>query len=352
MDEDDLDISSIYDGEEKDEDDLWFMPFDEESGSEAGSDVKFIFHYSDWIDAERSLAGELAEANYLYGCLDERIRLQPLLKDRIARLEAVELAWLSGHRVGHDILNKHLVLADSIHERDQRAISETRWAYQRYMSSLMPIEDSIRDVLGRNKTYELTDSHLIKKTTGTQFEDLYEEFEEYIKGAIGLQRLSLGALSFFAWQSIEVSGESDFFEAAVISQKISAQNTRKGGLGFVPLALGGKGAFLRSGTIEQRLKTWYRLIENACQRAILDLNSVEIFKKRALEVSFKQTKTYEKIIESFVNYPVLNVNTLMKTADIGKDAALKYIDLMEDDGLIAEITGTKKFRFWRISKVL
>ncbi|QFU00012.1 hypothetical protein FIU85_22005 (plasmid) [Roseovarius sp. THAF8] len=348
-DDEDLGPPSIYDGDDPDQQNLWFLPPGPEDDVDPESKKSFIFYHNDWREAERNLSGSLADATYMSGCLDERIRLNPAMHDRIARIEAVELAWLAGYRLGHDALHKHLVLADYQHERDQEAVVETRWAHSRYMSPLHPLNDDIRDVLGRHAVEEGTDEELIRQTGGRTFDDLYEEWKEYIEDAEGLHRFTLGALAFFSWQSIQVSGDSDFMEAAVVSQKLCAPRGRRGGLGFVPLALGGHGAFMRAGTIEQRLATWYRLVENACHRALLNLNAVELFKQKSEEVEFKQTATYQCISKAFVDYPILNIETLLKTSGTGKDAALKYIDLLEEAGLIAEITGQKRYRFWRIS---
>ncbi|MFN5828002.1 MAG: hypothetical protein ACK446_13485, partial [Rhodobacterales bacterium] len=96
--------------EQAPDDDLWFLPgpVEEEPdylppGPRAEPSETSII--SDWIKAEAACAASLARVAGRLGALDDRLRRGPEgWRHRLALLEAADLCWFVGDRVGADRL--------------------------------------------------------------------------------------------------------------------------------------------------------------------------------------------------------------------------------------------------------
>lgn len=96
--------------EQMSEDDLWFLPgpSGEEPeylppGPRAERDESSVV--ADWVQAEAATAARLARVAGRLGALDDRLRRGPEgWRHRLALIEAADLSWLNGDRVGADRL--------------------------------------------------------------------------------------------------------------------------------------------------------------------------------------------------------------------------------------------------------
>ena len=349
-DEDEFGPASIYDGDDDSEDDLWFLPPDEEDEPPVAD---FIFHHKDWASAEGYIANdgkihiphELADAVYQFGVLNERVNRLPFLKDFIVRKETHDLLWHTGTRIGEDRLNRVIALSASMVADDTLEVSKAVWAARTYSSTLMPLRDDIRDILGRQRAEK--SSSLVHRPLGSDFDDLFEEWEEYIAGGNTLHPFTRAALAYFSWQAIEVSG-SDELDAAIVSQKLAVlpKEIFKSTLGFLPLSMGGRDALKRGGSIEERLSRWYRSAAMACSRALLETNRVLDFQKKAS--SHHKSKSFDAVLDVLVRNPIVSVDMVTNDGKTTKSTAHRYLVELENAGLLKEITHQKRFKFWKI----
>ena len=103
-------LDGVEEVEEASKDDLWFLPgpIEEEpddlpSGPRAERRETAVLH--DWRKAEAGNAARLACVAGQLGALDDRLKRGPEgWRHRLALLEAADLSWFAGDRIGQDRL--------------------------------------------------------------------------------------------------------------------------------------------------------------------------------------------------------------------------------------------------------
>ena len=130
--------------EETSEDDLWFLPgpMEEEPdhlppGPRAESRETEVL--DDWRLAEAGNAARLARVAGRIGALDERLKRGPEgWRHRLALIEAVDLSWFAGDRIGQDRLVLWISMRLSSVQDDTAALSADGWAGTRAGSVRLP----------------------------------------------------------------------------------------------------------------------------------------------------------------------------------------------------------------------
>jgi hypothetical protein len=123
--------------EETSEDDLWFLPAPIEEGpddlppgprAEPGETAVI----DDWRRAEAGHAARLARVAGRLGALDDRLRRGPEgWRHRLALIEAADLGWFAGDRIGPDRLALWLSLRLTGMQDDTAALARIGWAVRR-----------------------------------------------------------------------------------------------------------------------------------------------------------------------------------------------------------------------------
>ena len=123
--------------EETSEDDLWFLPgpMDEEPdylppGPRA--ELRETAVLDDWRKAEAGNAARLARVAGRIGALDDRLRRGPKgWRHRLALMEAADLSWFVGDRIGPDRLALWKSMRLSGVQDDTAALARVGWAVRR-----------------------------------------------------------------------------------------------------------------------------------------------------------------------------------------------------------------------------
>ena len=123
--------------EERSEDDLWFLPGPIEDepddlppGPRAEPGETTILE--NWRKAEADNAARLARVAGRLGGLDERLRRGPEgWRHRLALIEAADLSWFVGDRIGPDRLALWIALRLSGVQDDTAALARVGWAVRR-----------------------------------------------------------------------------------------------------------------------------------------------------------------------------------------------------------------------------
>ena len=103
-------LTSVEEDEERSEDDLWFLPGPIEEEPDdlppwPRAERRETAVLDDWRKAEAGHAARLARAAGRLGALDDRLRRGPEgWRHRLALIEAADLSWFSGDRIGSDRL--------------------------------------------------------------------------------------------------------------------------------------------------------------------------------------------------------------------------------------------------------
>ena len=132
----------------------------------------------------------------------------------------------------------------------------------------------------------------------------------------------------------------------MVAARIGAEEGR-GGLSFLPIATGDFAVYRASGSVAHKLSRWYQAAENACLRALLHLDRLEDWREGAMETTQDLSgRTPPRLIEALAATPVLSAEMAAKATGASKAAALRNLQKFETRGLIREVTGQGRFRYW------
>ena len=123
--------------EQSSEDDLWFLPgpMEEEPdylppGPRAEPCEAEVLE--DWRKAEAGHAARLARVAGRLGAFDDRLRRGPEgWRHRLALIEAADLSWFAGDRIGPDRLALWISMRLSGVQNDTAALARVGWAVRR-----------------------------------------------------------------------------------------------------------------------------------------------------------------------------------------------------------------------------
>lgn len=286
-----------------------------------------MFEPDDWLAAQGRLSGDLAVAALVQGRLAERMaRAGEGVRLRLALQEVAELGWWTGARLGVERLALFVALRVGSGD-DGRDLEHAAWAVRRLTGGLEPgaggWSAGLSGFLGL--TGEAVDS-LAEFMTGTQ----------------ALHPLTRAALLLHGWRMAGADRAAGNLEAAVLA-------ARHGTLGtpFLPLGLAGGTALRGQGSVEARLAAFYRGAEQAGLAALLLLDRVEAWQRRAdAACSDLSGKTPQALIEVFARWPMVSAPMAEAHAKASRAAVQRNLDLLAARGLVREITGQGRYRVW------
>jgi hypothetical protein len=345
---------SLYDAEIAEED-LWFLPGDPEDAAPTDppwtiADHTPVFEVRDWLKAERGLGVELARAAAGFAALDERLRrADPGLRHRLALREISDLSWVTGSHIPVERLSLYEVLRLSSAGEDVRDLQSASWALRRLLAKRGPLDwpdTGVEGFLGRSRVEDMGFVDHALRPTGDALLGLVEEWQLVLDAVSGAHPISRAAIGFFAWRAFETSGPGEIFEGAIAAAKLGAEEGR-GGLPFLPVAGGQARLYRLSDAPEVKLRKWYQAVEQACLRALMELDRLEDWQDRASQViAGLSGKTPPKLIEALSASPVLSAEMAADLTGVSKAASLRNLTEFERRGLVREITGQGRFRFW------
>ena len=331
-----INIPSIYDGEEENE----VLP-------RAGG---FFFESSEWIKAQSTHAGILAEANFLIGLLAERFKWmgQPAV-NRLAKREAAALSTLAGDRIPTDQLNIYIADRKQGVAEDTLGYRNADWAYRRLASGGDPLGEPLRDFLGRVETQNDNELPEFIARAGVGFTDQADGWVDDVNAErLFLSPLVLGAFAFFAWEAQELSPDR-LYEPAVVSQCLMAKEFKSAGIAYVPMSLNSSGAFRRTGEVSQRLERWINTCMNATQSTLNGLRDLQNWQIKAERYALSSRRhSIRDVLDIFVEYDFVTANMINERLNVAHSTSTRTLNKLVDDGLIRETTHQQKFRIWRI----
>lgn len=330
--------------EQAPDDDLWFLPgpVEEEPdylppGLRAEPSETSIV--SDWIKAEAACAASLARVAGRLGALDDRLRRGPeRWRHRLALLEAADLSWFVGDRVGADRLALWISLRLSGAQDDAGALARLGWAVRRLTGGPGP-EDDLSDFLDRR------DPEVI--AAGAEpFADRASAWLKMMRAARALHPITRACMGFHLWSLAGLGQSGDRMEAAVTAGRIAASEGR--GAVFAPLAMGGAGGLRAGGAPAERLVRWLDGMGAACLTAMRHLDDIEVWAARAKAATVALSgKTPPALCRVLTEWPLVSAPMAEQLTGSSRAAAQRNLAWMEAQGLIREVTGQGRFRMWK-----
>ncbi|MFC6639634.1 hypothetical protein GV827_15860 [Sulfitobacter sp. JBTF-M27] len=330
--------------EEASEDDLWFLPgpVEEEPdylppGPRAEPPDTSVI--DDWRRAEASYAAHLAKVAGRLGALDDRLRRGPEgWRHRLALIEAAELSWHVGNRIGPDRLMLWMSMRLSGVQDDAVALARVGWAARRLTSGPDP-EADLSAFLERRDPENMADE-------AERFADRTSSWTGVMREASDLHPITRACMGFHLWSLAGLGQQGDRMEAAVTAARIAAAEGR--GAVFGPLAMGGTGGLRSEGPHADRLVRWLAEMETACLTAMRHLDDIEAWAARAeTEMRLLSGKTPPALLALLTEWPLVSAPMAEALTNVSRAAVQRNLAWMEGRGLIHEVTGQGRFRMWR-----
>jgi len=325
------------------EEDLWFLPGPVETEPDdlppgPRAEPPDAAQIAPWAQAEAAHAAQLARVAGRLGALDERLRRGPDgWRHRLALVEAAELSWHAGDRVSADRLALWVSLRLSGAQEDAAALGRTHWAVRRLTSGPGPLEDLPRFLARRDPEGVEAEAE--------RFVDRADSWLAVMAQAGDLHPITRAALGYHLWRLAGLGQDGEPVEAAVTAARIAA--TEHAGAFFVPLAMGGAGALRATGSPSQRLSHWLDGLQAALLSAMRHLDEIEAWQARAAEtMAALSGRTPRALRAVLTEWPVVSAPMAEALTGASRAAVQRNLAWMETHGLIREMTGQGRFRFW------
>ncbi|SDW22801.1 helix-turn-helix domain-containing protein [Roseicitreum antarcticum] len=367
------DTSAVQpDPDDSDEASLWFLPGpveDEDATTNTSlpwpvADQTDLLDSVAWQRAEATQAVALARAAAVLGALDERLRASTEgLRQRLGLLEVTELSWHAGDRIPADRLALYHALRLSGAQTDSLALARAGWAYRRLTSGPGPIGSAdgapvpsapadpsdAAEIMGQSGSPSALDAFLGRKTAPDSPDPDTRQWQALLNGAHGLHSLTAAAMCYHAGRiiagTIGMAGR-EMIEAAVVAARMAARDTR-GGLMFVPLALGGVSALQARGSIEERLTGWYIGVERSGLAALMHLDRLAEWHARVTRATAHLSgRTPPQLVQVLADWPLVSAAMAEAQTGASRAAVQRNLAMLENEGLIREVTGQGRYRFW------
>jgi len=343
---DDLDDlpGDTEEAEQASEDDLWFLPgpMDEEPdyllpGPRAEPRETEVL--ADWAQAEAGCAARLARVAGRLGALDDRLLRGPDgWRHRLALIEAADLSWFVGDRVGPDRLALWISMRLSGVQEDTGALARIGWAVRRLTGGPGP-EADLAAFLDRRDPENIADET-------ERLKDRADGWRDLMTAASQLHPITRACVGFHLWGLAGLGQHGDRVEAAVTAGRIStSEGTRAV---FAPLAMGGAGGLRASGPPAERLARWLDGMDSATLTAMRHLDDIEAWAARAQAVMAPLSgRTPPALLEALTEWPLVSAPMAESLTGASRAAVQRNLAWMKSHGLIREVTGQGRFRMWR-----
>lgn len=331
------------------DEDLWFLPAAPEASAPTDppwrqADNRPLVDVGAWLRAEAALAAQLARAAAAFAALDERLRGAAVgVRRRLALTEAEALLWADGTRMRLESIALYDALRLAPASADPAALSEASWAARRLSGGPGP-EAGLRGFLGRVAVGRDGLDPLAQRPVGAEFDALEAAWCRMMDLSEAAHPITRAAISSAAWIAFGLSRPGARLEAAVSAARLGAVEAR-GGATFLPLAAAQGTA--RGGNEVERLAGWYAGVRDGALAGLMLLDRLDAWRARAsLAVGGMKGRTPALLIETLVNHPAVSAEMLESRAAVSRAAAERNLTAFEGLGLIQELTGQKRFRFW------
>jgi len=343
-DESDDPLAGVEEVEETTEEDLWFLPgpIDAEPddlppGPRAEPRETAVL--DEWRKAEAGRAARLARVAGRLSALDDRLRRGPGgWRHRLALIEAADLSWFVGDRIGPDRLALWISMRLSGVQDDTAALARVGWAVRRLTGGPRP-EVDLSAFLDRRDPENLGDD-------AEPFADRAGGWLDLMAQAADLHPITRACMGLHLWSLAGLAQHGDRMEAAVTAARIAASEGK--GAVFAPLAMGGAGGLRVGGPPAERLGRWLDGMETASLTAMRHLDDIEAWSARAkAEMTTLSGRTPPSLRAVLTEWPLVSAPMAEALTGASRAAVQRNLAWMEARGLIREMTGQGRYRMWR-----
>ncbi|HHX91827.1 MAG TPA: hypothetical protein GX700_19095 [Paracoccus sp.] len=293
----------------------------------------------EWRKAEAGHAARLARVAGRVGALDDRLKRGPEgWRHRLALIEAADLSWSAGDRIGPDRLALWISMRLSGAHDDTAALARVGWAVRRLTGGPGP-EVDLSGFLDRRDPENMADE-------AEPFADRAGGWLDLMAQAADLHPIARACVGFHLWSLAGLGQQGDRMEAAVTAARIAASEGK--GAVFAPLAMGGAGGLRAGGSPADRLARWLDGMETACLTGMRHLDDIEAWSARVeTEMISLSGKTPCALRTVLTEWPLVSAPMAEAMTNSSRAAVQRNLAWMEAHGLIREVTGQGRYRMWR-----
>lgn len=293
----------------------------------------------DWAQAEAGLAARLGRVAGRLGGLDDRLRRGPAgWRHRLALIEASDLSWFVGDRIGADRLALWTSMRLSGVQDDTGALARVGWSVRRFTGGPGP-EAGFAEFLDRRDPENIADE-------ADRFADRASSWLDLMEAARDLHPITRACFGFHLWGLAGLGQYGDRMEAAVTAGRIAASEGK--GAVFAPLAMGGAGGLRAEGPPADRLAHWLGGMDCAILTAMRHLDDLEAWSTRAnIIMAPLSGRTPLALRAVLTEWPLVSAPMAETLTNASRAAVQRNLTWMEARGLIREVTGQGRFRMWR-----
>lgn len=333
--------ASLYDAAEANEDDLWFLPPEDDPDEDGRAPylpridrpAATLADPAEWAEAEAGLAHDLAVLAFDHGRLIERLRVMgegPV--DRLAQAEALAFGWWTGDRVAADRLSLWLSLRIGATGDDAGEFARIAWAARRLAAP----------AVGDDPAAHLGDMQ-------NRMGQLPDEVGAALSPLAGLHPVTRGCAAFHLWRGLDDRPDHlRGIEAAVLGARLAAGGSdRAMTIRFLPQAQAGFGGLSASGSAARRLAAWTTAAHQAVLASLMMLERLAVWKARAgVATEDLSGRTPGRLIDCLIQHAMVSAPLAQTATGASRAAVQRNLDLFQKRGLVREVTGHGRFRVW------
>lgn len=373
---DELDFEAVYGIEAPDPSDLWFDPGSDvgsadvcaAEGREAASlDADLRRLLDDLSRAQEMHVVALTEAAQLIGRLDARLAYAPRgetqtlrWRRRLAAIDLEALAWLIEPSIRREqiVLHTRFAKGGAKTEDLARAFETLRWAHGRLLGrgalpetpedylrflgwsgkSGTPLGDDDGTFL-REMEERLWKSFIIRP-------ELLEQLDAFQRATKDLPPLVAACGVLVAWRALGFDDVSVAPTAYVLASRTAGRGCN-GGLLSVPLLGPTRVDGFGSASPTRCLGPFLEAAQNALYRALREIDRLQVWEEVALARLRKgRGGATGRLIALLAEEPLVSTDMAVRAIAATPQGVLHAMRRLEEDGLVREVTGYKRFRFW------
>ena len=297
----------------------------------------------DWRKAEAGHTARLARVAGRVGALDDRLKRGPEgWRHRLALIEASDLSWFAGDRIGTDRLALWISMRISGLQDDTAALARVGWAVRRLTGGPGP-EVDLSAFLDRRDPENIADE-------AEPFADRAGGWLDLMAQVAELHPITRACMGFHLWSLAGLGQQGDRIEAAVTAARIVASEGK--GAIFAPLAMGGAGGLRAGGPPADRLARWLDGMETANLTAMRHLDDIDAWSAR-VEAAIRPLsgRTPPALCAVLTEWPLVSAPMAEALTGASRAAVQRNLAWMEARGLIREMTGQGRYRMWRATNL-
>lgn len=345
---------SVYDAPETPEEDLWFLPGPPEDFAPGDSPFPFanrthLVKPTAWAKAEQTHYKALlaaAEAVARFGARLEA--MPPDVMERIALQTTSAVLRTEGIWAKPEHIALFRALRISSHD-ETRDLERASWAVRRLIAMRHggPLDDGLHVFLDRRAQHQSGAydgaEGVEDRLHGADLKATGEDWQKQIQQAGDIHPLTRAACGLFLWRRFEISPIDYALEPLVVSSLIGAG----GAAPFLPMPEGMPQLHAHAADPFEALLRFYETVEQGALMSMLEMDRLVRWRSKAVEaIADLSGRTPRSIVDTALRFPVFSAELAARFADCSAMSSRRNLNLLQERGLLKEVTGQKRYRFW------